>query len=92
MDLYVATVGENVYAEAFKKMIELRDEGIRCEIDLEGKSLKAQMRQANRKGARFAAIFGEDELKHGEVVLRDMNTAEQKNVKLAELGRELSKG
>ena len=92
LDLYAAVAGSDVYAEAFKTVIALREKGLFCDIDLQDKSLKAQMRQANKKRARFTAIFGEDELKRGEVVLRDMKTSEQKNVRLTELAEEVASG
>ena len=85
-DIYIAATGEDVYPEAFKTAMALRQMGISCEIDFQGRSLKAQMRQANKKSAAFTAIFGDEELKKSEVVLRDMKTAEQRNVKLSDLG------
>lgn len=83
--LYIAVTGEDVYQEAFKSAVSLRLEGIPCEIDMQGRSLKAQMRNANKKNAAFAAIFGDEELKKGEVVLKDMKTSEQRTVKLSDL-------
>lgn len=87
IDLYIAATGEDVYPEAFKNAIALRQKGISCEIDFQGRSLKAQMRCADKKSAAFVAIFGDEELKKGEVVLRDMKTSEQRNVKLADLAK-----
>jgi len=52
-------------------------------MDLEGKSLKSQMKQADRAKARFALILGEEELAKGEAVLRDMTSKEQQQVPLA---------
>ena len=91
LDLYAAATSDNAYAEAFKTVITLRQDGILCEINFQEKSLKAQMRQANKKGARFTVIFGDDELKRGEVVLRNMKTSEQRNIKLSELAKEIKK-
>jgi len=88
LELYVATTGNVVYDEAEKAIEPLRDEGIFCEINFDpDKSLKSQMNQANKKQAKFVAIFGEEELKRGEVVLRNMDTSEQGNVKLNELAK-----
>jgi histidyl-tRNA synthetase len=53
------------------------------------KSLKAQLRQANNLGARYAVIIGEEELKTGTVILRDMTSAEQKSVPFDELPKRL---
>ncbi len=92
LDLYVATTGDKMYTEAFKAVIPLRENGIFCEVNFQGRSLKSQMRQANKKEARFVAIFGDEELKRGEVALRDMKTSEQRNVKLSDLAKEVREG
>ena len=51
-------------------------------IDLEGRSLKSQMRQANKDRVRYCLILGDDELKKGHVTLRDMAKAEEQSVAL----------
>jgi len=56
------------------------------ETDLLGRSLKAQMREANRNGARLVAIAGESELQAGKVVLKNLENGEQQDVPLAQLG------
>jgi histidyl-tRNA synthetase len=53
------------------------------------KSLKAQLKQANKLGVRHAVIIGEEEVKAGTVVLRDMASAEQKSVAIGELAGRL---
>ena len=64
----------------------LQDNGVICEINFDpNKSLKSQMNQANKKNAKCVVIFGDEEIKRGEVVLRNMDTSEQKNIKLSEL-------
>lgn len=77
--LYFATMGEEEYRVAFNIANELRTRGgISCELDYEGKSLKAQMRSADRLGAKYTAIIGEDELKAHTLTLRNMATKEQR--------------
>jgi len=49
------------------------------------KSLKAQLRQANNLGIRYAVIIGEEEVKSGTASFRDMTTAEQKTVTASQL-------
>ena len=77
------------------KALEIRDalhehkEDIYCEINLEGKSLKSQMRQADKRKAHFVVILGEEELARNEIVLRDMKTSEQKDVKIKDLTKVL---
>lgn len=76
--VYFATMGPDEYRLAFNMAMELRTQGISCDLDYEGKSLKAQMRAADKLGAKYAAIIGEDELKNHTLTLRNMATKEQK--------------
>ena len=63
----------------------LRKNGIGIIEAIGNKSLKAQLRQANTLGAHYTVIIGEQEVKTGTVILRDMTTAKQKTIPLAEL-------
>jgi histidyl-tRNA synthetase len=86
LQLYLLTTSNAVYEEAEKTVEPLRGEGIFCEMNFEpGKSLKSQMKHANKKNTKCVVIFGDEEIKRGEVILRNMDTSEQKNVKLSEL-------
>jgi len=78
LDVFVATVGEEARGEAFARLVALRRAGLKAETDYEGRSLKAQMRSANKLGASFVLLLGEDELRQGVVRLRNMATAEEK--------------
>jgi len=78
LDVFVATVGGDVRPAAFTHLVALRRAGLRAETDYEGRSLKAQMRSANKLGARFVLIVGEDEARQGVFRLRNMATAEEK--------------
>ena len=78
LDVFVATVGGDVRPAAFTHLVALRRAGLRAEADYEGRSLKAQMRSANKLGARFVLIVGEDEARQGVFRLRNMATAEEK--------------
>ena len=60
----------------------MRDAGIWVELDYEGKSLKSQMRKADRMKTPLVIILGEEELKKNRVVLRDMATKGQEEVSL----------
>lgn len=82
LDLYLAVLGEEAYKEGFRLCNELRINGISSEMDYQKKSLKAQMRQANKKGAKYVSILGEDELEKGMIVLRNMSNGEQREIKL----------
>jgi histidyl-tRNA synthetase len=83
--LFIAYLGDEAREEAMKLASVLRRAGIGVIEALGDKSLKSQLRQANNLGARFAVIIGEEELKAGTVVLRDMTSARQQAVPLKEL-------
>ena len=83
--LFVAAIGEQAQDAAFAWLEELRLQGIRGEMDFEDRSLKSQMRRANKLGAAFALIVGDRELDEGTAVLRNMETKEQDNVPLQNL-------
>lgn len=91
VDVFVAAIGADVYDKAFIVLNELRDAGISCDIDYHGKSLKAQMRQADSLGSKFVLIIGEDEAARGEILLRDMSTKEQSPVRMEEAVKTISK-
>jgi len=76
-DLFVATLGETASEKGFVISQHLRAKGLRVSIDHEGRSLKSQMKQANRVNARCALIMGDDEIARSEAILRDMATKEQ---------------
>jgi len=60
---------------------QLRDEGLSSDLDYCGKSLKGQMRSAQKKGSRIVVILGEDEVAENAVLIKDMNKSIQKKVK-----------
>jgi histidyl-tRNA synthetase len=71
---------------AVRLLRELRAEGIAAEMDYAGRSLKAQMRQADRAGARFAIILGEEEIAQGLAAVKDLREGgDQASVPLVEV-------
>ena len=87
--VFIACVGDAVKDEAIKLAASLRRSGTGVIAAMGSRSLKAQLRQANNLGVRYAVIIGEEEVKTGTVILRDMTTAQQKTVALSELEGEL---
>ena len=81
-DLFIAALGAKSQTLAFEWICQLGLDGIRVEMDLGDKSLKSQMKRANRLGAPYVLILGENELEAGEAVLRNMATKEQTSVSL----------
>jgi histidyl-tRNA synthetase len=86
----VACLGDAAREEAIKLAAALRQAGIGAVTTTGGKSLKAQMRQANSLGVDYAVIIGEDEVKAGTAVLRDMANARQETVAIGELAGRLA--
>ncbi len=82
---YVATAGAVDLASAMRLSDRLRRRGIRATLDLEGRSLKGQLRQANKERFRYAVILGSDELARGQVTLKDMVEGAQLEIPLAEV-------
>lgn len=83
-DLYVAAASPEARDPAFALAIEARRAGLSAEIDYSQRSLKAQMKAANRLGTRVVALIGEDEQKANTVTLRNMVTGDQTSVSRAE--------
>lgn len=70
--LFIAGLGEQPRETAFLLAQQLRGRGFEVEMDYEGRSLKSQMRRADKSGARHVLILGEDELMRRQIQLRDM--------------------
>lgn len=83
--VFIAALGNRAQAKAFVWLQTLRFEGIRTEMDVEDRSLKSQMRQADKSGASYVLIVGDQELEEGAAVWRDMNTKKQETVPLEEV-------
>ncbi|MGD8761284.1 MAG: histidine--tRNA ligase [Desulfobacteraceae bacterium] len=79
-DVFLAALGDKSISLAFEWMCALGLEGVQAEMDFSNKSLKSQMKLADRLGAAYVLIVGEDELKQGSAVLRNMRTKEQTSV------------
>ncbi|MFH1752801.1 MAG: histidine--tRNA ligase [Candidatus Omnitrophota bacterium] len=91
LDIYFAAIGERAHKEAFLLCNTLRKNGVSSDIDYQSKSLKAQMRQANRRGARYVVILGEDELEKKLAILRNMSDSQQSEIKMDLFVEEIKK-
>lgn len=85
LDLFVAKVDEKNKDTAFRLLQKMRNAGLSADMDYSEGSLKSQMRIANKIGAKFTIIVGEEELSKNMVILRNMQTKEQKEVKIDNL-------
>ncbi|HBI15230.1 MAG TPA: histidine--tRNA ligase [Desulfobulbaceae bacterium] len=78
-EIFVAALGENGGRYSQLLVHLLRQGGVKAAMDYSGRSLKAQMKQAGRLGARFALIVGDNELSRQSAVLRDMDSQSQED-------------
>lgn len=82
INMYVGSIGEESNLESYKITYKLRQQGIKAECDHLKRSVKAQMRYANKMGAEYTMILGENELKENKVKIKRMSDGEQFNVEL----------
>ena len=76
-DFYLVCLTEEGLPESMRLVRKLRDAGKRVEFSLEVKSLKAQMRQADKRKAHYVGILGAKELQEGTIAIKNMQTGQQ---------------
>ncbi len=84
VDLYVAALGENASVKATEICAYLRENGFRAETDIVGRSLKAQMKYANKINAKNTLIIGDGEIESGKAQIRNMENGEQTEITLSD--------
>ncbi|MDD6563003.1 MAG: histidine--tRNA ligase [Veillonellaceae bacterium] len=89
VDAYVVALGEKAQAEGFKLLNSLRQQGLSAAMDFAGRSMKAQMKQANKLGAKYSVILGEDEIAEGVVMLRSMEDSSQAKVPMNQVAEKI---
>ena len=80
IDVFFVALAPEARVPAMRLAGLLRSKGIPCDLDFGGRGAKGQFKQADRSGARFAAILGEDELARGSIKVRDMDSGEETEV------------
>ena len=85
--VFIATVGEAAFKVGCEALYSLRWAGVAADIDYMGRSLKAQMKYANKMNARFVVFLGDEEISRGRGTVRCMDTGEQWDVDLAGLAK-----
>ncbi len=89
LQLFVVTPDERGMERAFQLAFSLRKNGVTAEIDYTGKSMKSQMKKADKLKAKHVLILGGTEIDQNAAVLRNMSTKEQETLKLTDLEAEL---
>ncbi len=83
--VFVVTLGEAARLPGLRLLNDLRQAGIAAQADYLGRSMKAQMRAANRVGARTVLLLGENELAAGAIAVKDMETGAQESCPLSDV-------
>jgi histidyl-tRNA synthetase len=83
LEVFFVTLTPEARLPAFRLATSLRAEGLACDLDYADRSAKGQFKQADRMGARFAVVIGDEELAAGACSLRDMATGEQREISVA---------
>lgn len=81
-DLYIASMGEAAAAKAMALTMQLRDEGFFVEYDLVERGIKPQMKYADKIGAKFVMVLGDNEIETGDARLKNMADGSQTDIKL----------
>lgn len=81
-DIYFATMGDAALEKAMELSKELREFGYFSEYDLMGRGLKAQMKYANKNGALYTVVLGDNELAEGKAKLKDMEKGDEIEIAL----------
>ena len=80
VQVYVVALGESAKAESFRLVTRLRAAGVGADLDMMGRSMKGQMKDASRSGARWAVILGDEEMASNQATLKDLRTGEQETM------------
>ncbi|MFH2003787.1 MAG: histidine--tRNA ligase [Bacteroidota bacterium] len=83
--LFIAAMDDKSRNRVFQEIFKLRNQGISCETDLLNRSLKAQMREADRQQADYVIVIGENEINSNRVSMKAMRTGIQQEISLDEL-------
>lgn len=81
-DLFLITMGEQAALKAVEIAKDMREEGFSVGMDLNGRSLRAQMKYANKNNARFTVVLGEEEMSSGIAKLKNMESGEASEIPL----------
>ncbi len=90
-EVFVAVVGEAAKAFGLKLCRQLRQKGVIAEMDTLARNIKGQFKYADRLGARYTLVIGEDELAKGVVSLKDMSCSEQREIAIDKIYEEIKK-
>lgn len=79
-DLFIVSMGEKATLKAVEIANDMREEGFTCLYDVNGRGLRAQMKYANKLGAKYTVVLGEDEVQSGIAKLKNMESGEETEI------------
>jgi histidyl-tRNA synthetase len=85
VDVYIVTLGDAARKWGLSKLPKLRSAGVSATMDYMGRSMKAQMKDANRENAHYTIIVGENELTEGKFTFRNMKESEENSLSFEEI-------
>jgi histidyl-tRNA synthetase len=85
LDVYLVTYGDEARKWAFRHLKPLRDAGLSAAMDLSARSMKAQMKEADRENTRWTLIVGDEELQTGLFTLRDMEHSTEEKLSFPDI-------
>ena len=85
LDAFIVTAGRKAEVCGFKLLNNLRQKNIAATMDFASRSIKAQMKQAAKSGAKFALIIGDDEVNENAVTVKNLETSEQNKISIDEV-------
>lgn len=90
-DIYIGSIGKDAFIKSHALTYKLRQAGIKADSDDIGKSVKAQMKYANKIGSKYSMIIGDDEINLNTATVKNMGTGEQVQINLNNIIEELKK-
>ncbi len=91
LGVYIITMDTRALVRGFSLLNDFRHESISCDMSYKVSSIKSQMRAANKSGARYVIILGEEELENNEATVKNMDSGEQERIPLQKVGKALKK-
>ena len=89
LEAFIVTAGSEAEIHGFKLLNELRQKNISATMDFAGRSMKAQMKQASKSGAKFALIIGEDEVSDRTVTVKNLDTSAQEKISFDDVAAQI---
>ena len=90
-DVFIAVMGEDAKKAGLRLLKELREKGLKAQMDIMGRNIKNQFKYADRIKAKKTVIIGQDELESGAYAVKDMATAQQVMIPASDIAKELLK-